>query len=571
MTDLAGGLLADSATPQHTDKVPAPPPPLRQQLSSAFGTWDVATAVVLVVVLALVLTTFRSYAVSNDEWVQHHYGELIIRYYRSGFTDRALFSFDNLYLYGGLFDIAAVALHQIVPLELYDLRHLMTALIGIGGIGAAALLARHIAGARAGFLAAIGLAVSGGWYGTMFTHTKDVPLAAAMTAASYFLIRASRDLPRPKWRDVIGLGLMTGCALGIKVLALLIVVYAGAVVIVSAILQRPFSGNAIALFIGRSLLRLTPAFLIAYAIMLAAWPWAALAPLNPVRGLLQFGDFHYQISTELGGRFYEMASVPRLYIPIYLAIRNPLIVVVPVLLALLLVLTPLWKGHWFTSLRRRETGVVLFMIGFPLACEVIEHGPAFTGMRHFMFVLPLMAAVAAVSLEAVLVSLTRIHWMLAAGVGAAIMADIGWDAQILYELHPYEYLYYNPLVGGLAGASRRYDTDYWVAIMPAAVADLSSFLARKDRGNSASRTYTVDVCGERSSFERELAVQHLSGRLRWTDNWNRADFFIAPTHGNCDQVLKGRVIASIKREGAVIGVVKDRRDTLRPAVAQLDR
>ena len=41
--------------------------------------------------------------------MQQHYGELIIAYYTSGFTDQGVFSFQNLYLYGGLFDIIAVA------------------------------------------------------------------------------------------------------------------------------------------------------------------------------------------------------------------------------------------------------------------------------------------------------------------------------------------------------------------------------------------------------------------------------------------------------------------------------
>ena len=42
--------------------------------------------------------------------VQHHYGELILNYYASGFKDQSVFHFENLYLYGGLFDIIAVSL-----------------------------------------------------------------------------------------------------------------------------------------------------------------------------------------------------------------------------------------------------------------------------------------------------------------------------------------------------------------------------------------------------------------------------------------------------------------------------
>jgi hypothetical protein len=31
----------------------------------------------------------------------------------------------------------------------------------------------------------------------------------------------------------------------------------------------------------------------------------------------------------------------------------------------------------------------------------------------------------------------------------------------ILTLHPYEYTYFNSLVGGTDGASRRYETDYW--------------------------------------------------------------------------------------------------------------
>ena len=131
-----------------------------------------------------------------------------------------------------------------------------------------------------------------------------------------------------------------------------------------------------------------------------------------------------------------------------------------------------------------------------------------------------------------------------------------FDATALVRLHPYEYLFYNSLVGGLPGASRRYETDYWVNIMPAAVKDLETYLDEKDRqaGRVVPQHYTVGVCGERVSFENEA-----DRRLQWTPDWDHADFFIAPTHMNCDQVLRGRVVDVIERVGVPIGVVKDLR------------
>jgi hypothetical protein len=73
------------------------------------------------------------------------------------------------------------------------------------------------------------------------------------------------------------------------------------------------------------------------------------------------------------------------------------------------------------------------------------------------------------------------------------------------------------------------------------------------------------VCGERLPFEKEA-----DARLEWTRDRNQAEFFIAPTHMNCDRYIDGKVIATIERLGVVIGVVKDRRALVRHNVAGLN-
>ena len=77
-----------------------------------------------------------------------------------------------------------------------------------------------------------------------------------------------------------------------------------------------------------------------------------------------------------------------------------------------------------------------------------------------------------------------------------------------------------------------------------------------------SRRYTVAVCGERLPFEKRA-----DARLQWTRDWRHADFFIAPTHMNCDRALDGKVVATVERLGVLIGVVKDRRTLIGPKVA----
>jgi hypothetical protein len=518
--------------------------------------YDLAVAALFVTLIALVAATFRDYAISNDEEVQQHYGALIVAYYASGFTDQALFHFRDLYLYGGLFDVAAFGLEKILPLDTYDVRHLLSSLIGVGGIGATWATARAIGGSRAGFFAAAAIAVCGIWYGAMFAHTKDIPFAAAMAGAVYFLLRLGRELPTPSWRMLLLFGALTGCALGIRVLGLFAVSYAGFVVLACA----PFAGIAdwrrTLVFVTRSARMLLPAFLLAYVIMVAMWPWASLALLNPLRAIYAFDNVQFPIDTILDGRVYRMAEVPRWYVPTYIGIKLTFELIIGAGLGLVLAAVPHPATQTANKSWRRETALVALAVLFPLASDVIANVPGDTGMRHFLFTVPPIAVLAGLGLNGALGRLETLH-RFAGSVGVAIvLLALTCNATTLYRLHPDEYLFFNPLVGGLEGASRRYATDYWVNIMPEAVGDLEKYLDQNGQpiGKRPILHYSVAVCGERLPFEKTA-----DARLQYTGDWRHADFFIAPTHMSCDRALEGRIVATIERLGVLIGVVKDRR------------
>jgi Dolichyl-phosphate-mannose-protein mannosyltransferase len=527
---------------------------------AGIGLFDLLFALSVVVLVVLVFSTFKEYAVSNDEGLQQHYGDLIVAYYRSGFTDRSVFDFRDLYLYGGLFDMIAALLAQILPFDLYDIRHVMSAFAGVGGVVATWATARMIAGPRAGFMAGLALATCGVWYGGMFNHTKDVPFAAAMMGALYFLMRAARDLPDPRRADILWFGVLLGAALGLRATGLLMVGYVGVVTVLQSWPTRQRGWTIAAGHAVSSSAMFIPAFAIAYIIMVASWPWASLDFLNPVRGIFAFAHFHYPIRTILAGHVYYMGEVPRWYEPDYLAIKLPLLVLIGVAAALL---STAWSAVKRTDgrpdgARFREIGILAFVIVFPLACQVVCQGPSFTGMRHFLFVVPPIAALAGIGGHILISALEAKKRAVGFAAIAAVATVWVWNVVTLVRLHPYEYLFYNSVVGGLEGASRRYETDYWVNIMPTAVKDLEAYLDKTDSQATTTRParlgYTVAVCGEQVSFENEA-----DQRLHFTRDWSHADFFIAPTHMNCDRALRGKIVAVIQRVGVTIGVVKDLR------------
>ena len=127
--------------------------------------------------------------------------------------------------------------------------------------------------------------------------------------------------------------------------------------------------------------------------------------------------------------------------------------------------------------QRRDIALLSLTVIFPLACQVIVHGPAFTGLRHFLFVIPSLAALAGIGLDTALDLLAAHGRLLAAGrrrlrfgVLPVERRDPGPAASLR------DICSTMPLVGGLQGASRRYDLDYWFNSMPEAIDKLEAYL-----------------------------------------------------------------------------------------------
>src|SRR5262245_30773728 len=165
----------------------------------------------LVIVAAIAVATFRDYGLGWDDYTHAQYGDLLLKLYASGFTDRRAFGFVNLYMYGGGFDMLAALAAKILPFDLFATRRLVGAAVGLVGLAATWRIGRRIGGPTCGLIALVLLATCPLYYGHMFMNPKDAPFAAAMALLLLALVRAIEDYPRPTPATValfaIGLGL----------------------------------------------------------------------------------------------------------------------------------------------------------------------------------------------------------------------------------------------------------------------------------------------------------------------------------------------------------------------------
>jgi hypothetical protein len=529
------------------------------------ATWDGGARALFLAVTLVVVITFTDYGITWDEDVHNYYGILVLNYYLSGFTDLRATHWQDLFNYGGAFDMIAAILNHVSPFDTYETRHLLNGLVGVLGLVGVWRLGRALAGPRAGFLAALFLALTPNYYGQMFNNPKDVPFAAAMVWALYYLVRLAPELPRPRWSLVAKLGLAIGMALGIRVGGLLLLGYLGLLLGLSG-LWRALAARRAGPLVSDGLLSLfwvlLPVTLIGYGVMLAFWPFAQLDPLNnPLAALATFSHQTFPFKTLFAGEYVPATDLPWAYLPVHVALALPELVLVLLAVAPVAAIAAIRKSGRSARATVLGYAIVGFAVAFPIGYAIAIKAVLFDGMRHFIFVLPPIAALAAAMMDRALAWLQRRtfrRWAYAA-LGAYAAAHVG----IMAMLHPDEYVYYNGFIGGVEGADGLFKTDYWANSYAEAVGGLADYLRAEFGNDYMDHDFNVAVCGPPIS-----AAFYFPPNFVFTSDRSRADFFIAFTKDDCQKALPGREVYRVERMGVLLSVVLDRRSYLATASAQ---
>jgi hypothetical protein len=270
------------------------------------------------------------------------------------------------------------------------------------------------------------------------------PLLAAAALALWKIAFPSHFATYPgRWLRRWGPLLLAGCVLGLTTSIRILGPFAGALICLYALAHY-----------GRHTLPALAVYApIAMLTTYLAWPILWGNPIGTFFNLLsQTPDFTDHVILFMGHGI-DATHLPVIYLPLLLAIQFTLPAV-----ALFIVGIP---GSWVMARRnpRHLWLIVLLWLWFllPALAVMTDLIPIYNNFRHLLFILPPLLLIAGIGMQEIMRRLrpAAAQWALAALVLAPGMAGI-------IQLHPYEYIYYNQLVGGVAGAEGRFELDYWL-------------------------------------------------------------------------------------------------------------
>lgn len=509
--------------------------------------WLVASRVGLLALLGCVAGFSTDAGLIWDEPLQRKYGDFILAWFKSGFRDRSAFDYRDLYLYGGLFDAPAQWLTTLSPLGPYETRHVLCALVAVIGVIASFNIAHRLGGARAGFLAAASLVLIPAWTGHGLFNPKDIPFASAAAFVCYASVQIALGPAPLSWRSALFGGLCVGLALAVRSGGIFLFGYVVCTALARAALElvervRRNEASGWPRLFGSTLLRLAVAAAIAWALMLSFWPWAQVSPFeHPLSAAREAMAFEWHGKVLFRGRMVQVAKLPWSYLPTWFGITLPECIFVA-LLAGLFVLGLRFRPRALVTPR----GLALAFLGasvlVPLLGAVVLRPIIYDGQRHFLFLLPPLAALAGVALSSCLDALRdrrqravfALLWLASAGLAAVDMV----------ELHPYEYAYFNRISGGLRRAARRFETDYWGASYREGLAWLLENVKPDPK-----RRLLVSNCSTPDQTEYYLARSDFGREhFAFVEDIDRADLLLATTRYNCHR-RPGTVLHKLKRQG----------------------
>ena len=276
----------------------------------------------------------------------------------------------------------------------------------------------------------------------------------------------------------------------------------------------------------------TGSFVVSQVLCVLLWPFIGRDYFHNLPIVLWLSaHFPPKFQFLFNGGLTDAVSYPWYCLPLWMAVTTPLFILAFFLGTI---------GYW----RKWKTNPLMTLVAAALVLNLglyfLLHPAIYDGIRHFLFLIPLISILAAI---ACIEFFKKEGWSPAGKVvGGLTLLGMLLTATDLVRLHPYEYVYFNELVGGVKGAYGKYETDYWVASLKEAVEWL-----RTNELKDPNRLYKVCAFGHPPQYK-----VYFSPNMQYVERPEDADYAIAMNRNGTrpSPQDEAKVIHQVEREGA---------------------
>ncbi|GAP21185.1 hypothetical protein LTAR_01393 [Leptolinea tardivitalis] len=166
---------------------------------------------------------------------------------------------------------------------------------------------------------------------------------------------------------------------------------------------------------------------------------------------IHMSDNPVSVGVLFRGTVYDSKDLPADYLPWLLGVT----LTIP---SLFFIITGFLIYCFRLVSKKIDIGTWIFVawLMIPLGYVLIFRPAMYDNYRHFLFILPALFFFSALSFDSLL-NIKKSYLIQVLCFVAALSGCLG-----IVRDHPYEYSFYNSLVGGMEGAAGKYETDYWL-------------------------------------------------------------------------------------------------------------
>ncbi len=401
------------------------------------------------------------FGITWDSKLHNEYGYNMLKYFETDGQDTTCFTSHRDYpFYGEHINVIASYINKNYEPSWgeFGTRHLLNAIYGLLAIIFCGLIAYELAGWRTALMALWIIFLTPTFFGHAMNNPTDIPLATGFAIGIYGIIRILKNLPKPNASAIFIFAIGLGIAIGSRIVGVLLVAYLvlfmGICWLIYA--KKQSFAKAFKLFLPYAII-LFCAACIGYLMGISLWPYGQFRPIaNPLEALTKSsGNAFYAYNLELweGSKTY-MIYAPWYYLLKFMGITLPLFVLIGIFAGIV--------GLYFVLKNNKNKlpiALLIFTILFPIIYAEIKNITYYNGWRHYLFIYPSLAALAALGWEA-MYKLAKPVWL--KYILLCVMLCLAGKSTLwMIKNHPNEYVYYNEIVGGINGAYGNYETDYY--------------------------------------------------------------------------------------------------------------